>query len=306
MNAGIRTTRTAAVVAARPPRGATRRARRPADPTRAASSRPAGRARAPPCRLPADFLATLRRRHPGLAASANPHERDARGRGESHHPPAPPDAVVSPSSVEEVRSLLRLCCGETRRTGTGERGREEDVAGVEVVSVVPYGAGTSLEGHLQCLLPEEDEDGEGGALVELPSSLFTDHGDAAESYRRARLRRKGAVSLDMRRFQDIGEVAPGDVSVKVGAGVTRRTLNEALRCVVPCRLFGSVHCLHESLSHCDAPSTSASSLDAGIPACNSWSTPAQVRRGTPARGGVCPRAPEPPGFFPRRNPWENG
>ena len=37
---------------------------------------------------------------------------------------------------------------------------------VEIVSVIPYGAGTSQEGHLNLLLPEDE------SIVEIPLSLF--------------------------------------------------------------------------------------------------------------------------------------
>jgi D-lactate dehydrogenase (cytochrome) len=55
--------------------------------------------------------------------------REQHGRGESHHMPAIPDAVVFAESTEEVAELVRLCAAED-------------------VPVIAYGAGTSLEGHL--------------------------------------------------------------------------------------------------------------------------------------------------------------
>lgn len=54
------------------------------------------------------------------------------GRGESHHTPAIPDAVIFAESTEEVAEIVRLCAGEN-------------------VPVIAYGAGTSLEGHLTAL-----------------------------------------------------------------------------------------------------------------------------------------------------------
>jgi D-lactate dehydrogenase (cytochrome) len=55
--------------------------------------------------------------------------REQHGRGESHHTPAIPDAVVFAQSTEEVAELVRLCAAQS-------------------VPVIAFGAGTSLEGHL--------------------------------------------------------------------------------------------------------------------------------------------------------------
>lgn len=121
--------------------------------------------------------------------------------------------------------------GRRKKTGGGEEG---ELATVEIVSVIPYGAGTSLEGHLQFLFPPEgggdaSRDGEGGEIAEIPSSCFSDWDGEVNSYKRVRIKRTGGVSFDMSNFQSIGEVGPGDSFVKVGAGVTRNTLNAALR-----------------------------------------------------------------------------
>ena len=100
---------------------------------------------------------------------------------------------------------------------------------VEIVSIIPYGAGTSVEGHLQFIF----DNSEAGEVVEIPSSYFTGQDGQANSYKKVRIKRKGGISIDMRNFQQIGEVGPGDSCVKVAAGVTRNTLNEALRYVKP-------------------------------------------------------------------------
>ena len=179
------------------------------------------------CRLPSDFLSTLQKRHPNLAISTNFYDLDSHGHGESYHPTKPPDAVIRPTCVEEIQDILRLCCRERKVDG-------EDLTNVEVVSVIPYGAGTSVEGHLEFLFPTNDTDTtkEDGEIVDIPSSCFSNHDNNTVNayYKRVRVQRKGGVSIDMCNFQSIGEVG-SDSFVKVGAGVTRNTLNEALRCV---------------------------------------------------------------------------
>lgn len=55
--------------------------------------------------------------------------REQHGRGESHHTPAIPDAVVFAETADEVSEIVRLCAAEN-------------------VPVIAFGAGTSLEGHL--------------------------------------------------------------------------------------------------------------------------------------------------------------
>lgn len=157
--------------------------------------------------------------------STNHYELDSHGRGESHHPTSPPDAVISPTSVEEIQDILRSCLREKHERG-------DDVPTVEIVSIIPYGAGTSLEGHLQFLYPDdgggtENHGSENGKIVEVPSSYFANHGGKVNSYRKVRIKRMGGISIDMCNFQSIGEV--GDGFVTVGAGVTRNTLNQELR-----------------------------------------------------------------------------
>ena len=113
----------------------------------------------------------------------NPYELERHGRGESFHPTKRPDAILRPSSVEDVSKILSYC--------------QE-----HVIPVVPFGVGTSVEGHVCCL--------------------------------------QGGVSLDTSLFQTIetpSDLAGGDESssmlpdpiARVGAGVTRMTLNNALR-----------------------------------------------------------------------------
>ncbi len=97
--------------------------------------------------------------------------RRQHGSDESFHPPAPPDAVVLPHSNEEALAIVRAC--REHRT-----------------PIVPFGAGTSLEGHV-------------GAL-------------------------HGGVCIDMREMNRILRLSVEDLDVTVQAGVTRRQLEGKL------------------------------------------------------------------------------
>ncbi|RYH02693.1 FAD-binding protein [Salipiger sp. IMCC34102] len=55
-------------------------------------------------------------------------DRDAHGQSESHFAPTPPDAVAWPRDTEEVSAIVRICADHG-------------------CPVIPFGAGTSLEGH---------------------------------------------------------------------------------------------------------------------------------------------------------------
>ncbi|NJO39111.1 MAG: FAD-binding protein [Rhizobiales bacterium] len=98
--------------------------------------------------------------------------REQHGKDQTHNAGAAPDAVVFPHSTEEVQAIVRLCA---------ERG----------VPVIPYGTGTSLEGHITAL--------------------------------------KGGVTLDLSRMDKVLEVHPEDLDCRVQAGVTRKALNAHLR-----------------------------------------------------------------------------
>ncbi len=78
--------------------------------------------------LPASLSETLGNRF-GDRYSTSLSSREQHGRGESHHTPAIPDAVIFAETTEEVAEIVRLCA---------------DVN----VPVIAFGAGTSLEGHL--------------------------------------------------------------------------------------------------------------------------------------------------------------
>jgi D-lactate dehydrogenase (cytochrome) len=96
--------------------------------------------------------------------------REEHGRDLSHHPPRLPDVVVFAASTEEVAGVLGLA--HDRR-----------------VPVVPYGAGTSLEGHVLAL--------------------------------------RGGISLDLSRMDRVLEVRPADLSATVQPGVMRSALARA-------------------------------------------------------------------------------
>lgn len=94
------------------------------------------------------------------------------GRDESPYPPMLPDAVVFARSTEEVVAVARLC-NEYR------------------VPLIPYGAGSSLEGHLLAI--------------------------------------QGGISLDLSQMDQVLAVNAEDLTATVQAGVTRKQLNEHIR-----------------------------------------------------------------------------
>ncbi|OWQ84688.1 FAD-binding oxidoreductase [Roseateles terrae] len=98
--------------------------------------------------------------------------REQHGRDESPLDVDPPDVVVFAESKEDIAAVLAL-------------------AHVYQVPVIPYGAGTSLEGHLLAV--------------------------------------QGGVSLDVSRMNRILEIHADDLTVTVQAGVTRHQLNAELR-----------------------------------------------------------------------------
>ncbi|MFZ4533981.1 MAG: FAD-binding oxidoreductase, partial [Alsobacter sp.] len=117
------------------------------------------------------LVAALRDRL-GSRCSTSASDREQHGHGESYHPTREPDVVCYPQSTEEVAAIVGLC-------------REHRVP------IVPFGAGTSLEGHV-CALD-------------------------------------GGVAVDMRQMSAILAVNAEDLDATVQAGVTRKTLNSHLR-----------------------------------------------------------------------------
>lgn len=98
--------------------------------------------------------------------------RHQHGHGEGIPNLGLPDVVVYPATTEEVAEVARICF-EAK------------------LPMIPFGAGSSVEGQLVAL--------------------------------------KGGVSIDLTRMDKIIEVSPGSMDCRVEAGVTRETLNSELR-----------------------------------------------------------------------------
>jgi len=98
--------------------------------------------------------------------------REHHGRDESPYPPMLPDAVVFAHTTEEVAAVARLC-NEHR------------------VPLIPYGVGSSLEGHLLAV--------------------------------------QGGLSIDLSQMNRVLSVNAEDLTATVQAGVTRKQLNEEIR-----------------------------------------------------------------------------
>jgi D-lactate dehydrogenase (cytochrome) len=98
--------------------------------------------------------------------------RDHHARGQDAYPAHPPDAVAFVETTEEAARLLALCNAHD-------------------VPVVPYGAGTSLEGHVTPV--------------------------------------RGGITLDLSRMTTIRQVSAPDMDCRIEAGVTRDQLNVHLR-----------------------------------------------------------------------------
>ncbi|AOO84906.1 FAD-linked oxidase C-terminal domain-containing protein [Bosea vaviloviae] len=108
----------------------------------------------------------------GERATRAPGVLDGHGRSEAYHAPRPPDVVVFPDDADEVRRIVRLCA----ETG---------------MPIVPFGAGTSLEGNAAAL--------------------------------------DGGLCLDMTRMNRVLALNAEDMDVRVQPGITRKQLNAQLR-----------------------------------------------------------------------------
>ena len=98
--------------------------------------------------------------------------REHHGKDESYFPYAAPDAVVFPHTTEGVRDVVNIC----------SRHR---------VPMIPYGVGTSLEGHILAI--------------------------------------NGGVSIDLSQMNKVLAVHEEDLDAVVEAGVTRKQLNEYIK-----------------------------------------------------------------------------
>ncbi|MFT7722384.1 MAG: FAD-linked oxidase C-terminal domain-containing protein [Roseateles sp.] len=121
--------------------------------------------------LPQALLAALQAEF-GERCSTALAVREQHGRDESVFDVPPPQAVVFAEREAEVARVVALCARHR-------------------VPVIPYGAGSSLEGHLLAV--------------------------------------RGGISLDLSRMNAIVRVAAEDLTVTVQPGVTRKQLNEALK-----------------------------------------------------------------------------
>ena len=123
-------------------------------------------------RAEVDTAVGVLRQRLGERISTSAAVREQHGRDESHHAAHAPDAVAFPRSTEEVAEIVRVCAGY----GT---------------PVIPFGIGTSLEGHVAAL--------------------------------------RGGVCIDLGGMNEIVRVSAGDMDATVQAGVRRKQLNEHLR-----------------------------------------------------------------------------
>lgn len=104
--------------------------------------------------------------------SVNPTMLEQHSRDESYHRPHTPDVVVFPRNAAEVSEVVKF-------------------ANSHRIPVVPFGMGTSLEGHV---IPYQ-----------------------------------GGITLDFQRMNQIVEIRPEDQLVRVQPGVTRFQLNKELK-----------------------------------------------------------------------------
>jgi len=107
----------------------------------------------------------------GDRATVNATQLEHHSHSESWHPPAAPDVVVFPTSTDEVAAIVRA-------------------AAKHDTPVIAFGAGSSLEGHVNAL--------------------------------------EGGVSIDFSKMNRVLRVSAEDLDATVEAGVTHRQLNKAL------------------------------------------------------------------------------
>lgn len=108
----------------------------------------------------------------GDRCSRSKPDLDQHGASETHFATFPPNAVVWPESTEEVSRILKVCT-------------------LHQCPVIPYGAGTSLEGHTSAI--------------------------------------HGGVSINLGRMNKVLRLDPGDMDADVQPGLTREEFNRELR-----------------------------------------------------------------------------
>ncbi len=122
--------------------------------------------------MPFETLIAAAREFLGDRLSTNLALRDQHSHGQDTQPPVMPDAVAFLESTQEACRLMALCHAQH-------------------VPVVPWGAGTSLEGHVTPV--------------------------------------RGGIILDLSRMNHVLDVSQPDMDCRVQAGVTREQLNTHLR-----------------------------------------------------------------------------
>ncbi len=108
----------------------------------------------------------------GARANDTAAVREHHSHGESYHTPAAPDVVCFPHTTDEVSAIVKI-------------------AAAHHLPIVPFGAGTSLEGHVNAI--------------------------------------HGGITIDLREMNTVVRVGVEDLDVTVEAGVTRLQLNKALK-----------------------------------------------------------------------------
>jgi D-lactate dehydrogenase (cytochrome) len=126
---------------------------------------------AAPRRMPSPRLVAALRERFGARCSTAEAVLLQHGSDESSYRPQPPDVVVHVQDTDEVAHLVRACAAER-------------------VPVIPFGVGSSIEGHLLAV--------------------------------------EGGVCVDFSRMNAVLAIRPGDLNATVQAGVTRTQLNTAL------------------------------------------------------------------------------
>src|SRR5690606_14859857 len=121
--------------------------------------------------IPPGFMEALQQRF-GAAFSVSEAVRSHHGRDESPYPPMLPDGVVHAQSIDDIAWVAAHCHRHK-------------------VPLIPFGAGSSLEGHVLAV--------------------------------------QGGISLDLSGMDRILAVDAEDLCVTVQAGVRRKQLNEYLR-----------------------------------------------------------------------------